>query len=156
MSGILINNTNLRAPLVFDGTGDVRLFFHRYERSVGKTLNEIEKAETLIDHLEGAPLEFYCKKFLTNYSKYSGHPYPKVKSTIVAKCQPEERAAELASAAVDLRYEGGDIREFMERADQLYTEAKIHGRGEFRPPQTRDTGHAVPIAPLCGRNTHEP
>ena len=132
MSGILTtNNTNLRAPLVFDGTGDVRLFFYRYERSVGKTLNEVEKAETLIDHLEGVPLEFYCKKFLTNYSKYSGHPYPKVKSTIVAKYQPEQQAAELASAAVDFRYDGGDIREFMERADQLYTEAKFTAEASF-------------------------
>ena len=51
-----MSTNNLRAPLVFDGTGDVRLFFYRYERSVGKELNEIERAETLIDHLEGEPL----------------------------------------------------------------------------------------------------
>ena len=122
---------NLRAPLVFDGTGDVRLFFYRYERSVGKELNEIERAETLIDHLEGEPLEFYCKKFLTNYSEYSKKPYPKVKAAITAKYQPEQRAAELASAAVELKYTGGDIKEFLEHADQLYTEAKFSPEASY-------------------------
>lgn len=40
----------------------------RYDRLVEKSLTAVEKAETLIDHLEGPTWDFFFKNFLKSYS----------------------------------------------------------------------------------------
>lgn len=58
--------TTQRAPLVYDGQGDIRYFFYRYERTYGKGLNDQTRAEELSGHLAGPILTFFCNRFIDN------------------------------------------------------------------------------------------
>lgn len=41
------------------------------------------------------------------------------------KYQPEKRAADKLAVAIAVKYDGKNIRDFLNRADQLYSESKL-------------------------------
>ena len=116
----------------FDGKGDARKFFFLLENVLLKEESDADRAVKLVMYLSGPAFDFYFDNFtFDNRPTEDAKDYTKVKEAMISRFAPKRPPAIVMKDAVNLRYNGGDIKLFIEKADRAYREAKFNNESKL-------------------------
>ena len=116
------------SSLSYDGTGDIRVFFFKFEETVAATQTDTERAVSLLRYLHGPALSYYCDRFCTDTftKKEEAKSYAVVKQVLSHKfAPPTEALGAHYLRALAYRYDGGDIEKFLCETELLYAKAQL-------------------------------
>ncbi len=117
---------------VFDGKEDAKKFFYVYKNVVMKGKAEEKKDEKLVAFLKADTFDYYFDYFTEdNALTEEAKSFQVVKKAMLEKFSTKKTEAETMREAVNLRYVGDDIKEFIVRAGKLYKEAKFSEEFKF-------------------------
>ncbi len=118
--------------ITLKGTEEARKFFYLYENVVTKSLPDIEKAEKIVAYLTGAAFDFYFDRFTLDIAPTEeGKDYEVVKKVMLEKLSIQKTESEIMRDALSLRYDGGDIPNFLSRTDKVYSQAEVGNNMNF-------------------------
>ncbi len=114
------------------GDEDAREFFYLYENVVTKNLPDIEMAEKIVAYLNGSAFDFYFDRFtLDNANTEEAKENGLVKKVMLEKFSTQKTESEIMREALTLRYDGGDIPNFLSRADKVYNRSRVGENVKF-------------------------
>ena len=137
----------------FDGSGDVRRFLLQFE-----SLDDEDDrlARLLPGYLQGNALDFYCKRFCDEQyrAKKEARTYGTVRQALIDRYAkaPKMTARMHLERAMNYKYKGGDLEEFLEEAEELYKSAKVDTEMKFELLQTALEGTDFPLDVLIVSN----
>ena len=103
-----------------------------YENVVTKGVLDNEKAEKIVASLAGTVFDFHFDRFtMDNGSKDEATDYGKVKAVMLEKLSVRKKESEIMKEATYLKYDGGDIQNFLTRANKLYSQVKFNDQAKF-------------------------
>ena len=130
----LLPPAGLMAPreLMFTGEGDTDEFFYTYEFAEMRGKSDEDKALELPAHLSGEAFKFY-REFFTGSDgpTEEGMSFKVVKEKMFEKFASKMTIAEATVEAVNLRYKGQDMSEFLKKADKLYGQAGFTDEAKY-------------------------
>ena len=140
--------------LTFDGTGNARTLFFQFERTIAAKQSDTQRAETLLNHLQGDAVEFYCERFCDDgdddyIENEDAKSYRTIKKVFLQHfAQPRETLGSHFTRAMDFKYEGGSLEQFLCSADLLYAKAKLTDDHKFEQLQRALAGSSFPLTQI--------
>ncbi len=117
---------------MFDGKEDAKKFLYVYENVVKKGKTEDEKADKLVDFLKADAFNYYFYYFTEdNAPTEEAKSFQLVKKAMLEKFSTKKTDAETMREALNLRYVGENIKEFIFKAGKLYKEANFSEELKF-------------------------
>ena len=117
---------------MFAGEEDALKFFYVFENVEMKEKSEEDKATESAAYLTGEAFQFYYETFTyDNKPTEEAKSFSTVKDRMLERFAKKKTEAEVMKEAVNLRYDGKDVKAFFNKADKLYTQAKFNDQAKF-------------------------
>lgn len=106
---------------VFDGLGDVHMFFFYFENMVMGEKKDEEKLIELIGHLDGEAFQLFFDKFIDNGKlNDAAKDFEKVQTVFLEEFAREEEPQEVITRAPEARLDSSNLTKYLADIEKLY------------------------------------
>lgn len=117
---------------VFDGTGDVRVFFFYFENVAKQNKMDAEKPYELLAYLDGRAFNFFFERFTKNGGTTAeGVDFDVVQSAFFEECEEEEEAHEIIRKAIMETLKSSNLVWSLNVMDSPYLIAGLNSEAKY-------------------------